>query len=85
MSSILPCKDMRDAVLLNQTQQIFLKPVASVWVSVQLPSELKTTGKSVSTVEVMEKIKSTAGPQEIIGMKVLPFPILFANQVPSRV
>lgn len=71
MSSILPCSDLRDAVLLSEAQGLYLKPLASVWISVQLPAELKrTTGKSVSTWEIMEKIKSAACPDEIVGIKV---------------
>lgn len=70
---------MKDAVLLFQSTnlQLYLKPIASLWISIQLPGGLEKSGKSVSTLEIMEKIKTSARPYEIISMKVLSFPILF--------
>lgn len=71
MSAILPCTDWRDAMVISPSQNFYLKPLASISISVQLPADmLKTAGISVSTRELMEKIKTTAKPDEFIGMKV---------------
>lgn len=71
MSSIVPCLDLRDACLISPSQNLFLKPTASIIISVQLPEDvLKTAGKSISTVELMDRIKSAAKPDDIIGLKV---------------
>lgn len=71
MSAVFPCEDWSDAVIINTSQNLYLKPLACVSISVQLPADmLKTAGKSVSTLEIMDKIKTAAKPDEIIGMKV---------------
>lgn len=71
MNSILPCLDWRDSVALSTSQNLYLKPIACITISVQLPADmLKAAGKSVSTWEIMDKIKAAAKPDDIIGMKV---------------
>uniref|UniRef100_A0A8D9AXV2 A-kinase anchor protein 17A n=1 Tax=Cacopsylla melanoneura TaxID=428564 RepID=A0A8D9AXV2_9HEMI len=63
------CTDTSDAKILSAAYQLFLKPVARLNISVQMP-ELRITGKSVSNTEVMEKIKYWAQPEEFSSLKV---------------
>lgn len=74
MCTIFPCKDVRDGIAINPSMPHFAaKPIASCQVTVELPS-LRTSGyKSVSNWEIMEKIKSQAMPDEILGIKVFAY------------
>lgn len=63
------CTDTSDAKILSAAYQLFLKPVARLNISVQIP-ELKITGKSLSNYEVIEKIKYWAQPEEFSSLKV---------------
>lgn len=70
MASILhKCSDPTEAQELFEPQGLYLKPVAKVCVSVQLP-QLKTPGKSISSWEVMEKIKNCTKPDKFTTLKV---------------
>ena len=51
MAATSVCTDTSDAVELFEQQGLWLKPIARVNVSVQLP-QLKTPGKSISNWEV---------------------------------
>ena len=51
MAATSLCTDTSDAVELFEHQGLWLKPIAKVNVSVQLP-QLKTPGKSISNWEV---------------------------------
>lgn len=69
MSVFHNCSDLSDATLLSSSYALYLKPVARLNVSVQLPV-LKTPGKSISNWEVMEKLRQYAAPEEFTSLKV---------------
>ena len=61
MSVIQTCYDTKDTLDLFKPQGLFLKPIARLNVSVQLP-QLKKSGAKISNWEVMEKVKEMAKP-----------------------
>ncbi|KYN44430.1 A-kinase anchor protein 17A [Trachymyrmex septentrionalis] len=63
------CRDLSDIVPLYPSHALYLKPLAKVNVSVSLP-QLKTPGKTISTWEVMEKIRALILPDEFASLKV---------------
>ncbi|XP_028048643.1 A-kinase anchor protein 17A [Monomorium pharaonis] len=63
------CRDLSDIVPLYPSHALYLKPLAKVNVSVTLP-QLKTPGKTISTWEVMEKIRALILPDEFASLKV---------------
>ncbi|XP_064637629.1 A-kinase anchor protein 17A-like isoform X2 [Lineus longissimus] len=70
MAGTSVCNDTSDAVELFEPQGLYLKPVAKLNVSVQLP-QLKQPGKSISNWEVMEKIKHMIKPEQFINLKII--------------
>ena len=64
------CTDTSEALELFEPQGLYLKPIAKLNVSVQLP-QMKVPGKSISNWEVMEKIKHMVRPQQFIVLKVV--------------
>lgn len=68
-SAFQTCTDTSDAVELFIPQQLYLKPVAKLNVSVQLP-QLKLPGKTISNWEVMEKLKLMVKPIQFTVLKV---------------
>ena len=69
MASIGVCSDTSEAVELCESHGLFLKPVAKLNISVQLP-QLKSPGTSISNWEVMEKLKKMIKPDHFIVLKV---------------
>ncbi|XP_018368494.1 PREDICTED: A-kinase anchor protein 17A isoform X1 [Trachymyrmex cornetzi] len=63
------CRDLSDIIPLYPSHALYLKPLAKVNVSVSLP-QLKTPGKTISTWEVMEKIRALILPDEFTSLKV---------------
>ncbi|XP_076633648.1 uncharacterized protein LOC143347902 isoform X2 [Colletes latitarsis] len=63
------CRDLSDIVPLYTPRALYLKPVAKINVSVNLP-QLKVPGKTISTWEVMEKIRAFILPDEFASLKV---------------
>ncbi|XP_013389923.1 A-kinase anchor protein 17A-like [Lingula anatina] len=63
------CSDTTEAVDLFEPQGLYLKPIARINVSVQLP-QLKSPGKSISNWEVMEKVKGMVKPHQFVTLKV---------------
>ncbi|KYQ48181.1 A-kinase anchor protein 17A [Trachymyrmex zeteki] len=63
------CRDLSDIIPLYPSHALYLKPLAKVNVSVSLP-QLKTPGKTISTWEVMEKIRALILPDEFSSLKV---------------
>ncbi|KZC13044.1 A-kinase anchor protein 17A [Dufourea novaeangliae] len=63
------CRDLSDIVPLYTPRALYLKPVAKINVSVNLP-QLKVPGKTISTWEVMEKIRALILPDEFASLKV---------------
>lgn len=68
-SAFQTCSDTSDAVELFIPQQLYLKPVAKLNISVQLP-QLKLPGKTISNWEVMEKLKTMVKPIQFTVLKV---------------
>lgn len=69
MTSIGVCSDTSDAVELLEAQGLYVKPVAKLNISVQLP-QLKSPGSSISNWEVMEKLKKMIKPDSFLVLKV---------------
>ena len=69
MTSIGVCTDTSEATELFEPQGLFLKPIAKLNISVQLP-QLKTPGASISNWEVMEKLKKMIKPDVFLVLKV---------------
>ena len=63
------CRDLSDIVPLYIPRALYLKPIAKINVSVNLP-QLKVPGKTISTWEVMEKIRAFILPDEFASLKV---------------
>ncbi|XP_071450198.1 A-kinase anchor protein 17A-like [Hetaerina americana] len=63
------CFDTSDAIELFLPQNLYLKPIARLNISVQLPL-LKVPGKSISNWEVMEKVRNIIKPDEFSSLKV---------------
>ncbi|XP_029049189.2 A-kinase anchor protein 17A-like isoform X2 [Osmia bicornis bicornis] len=63
------CRDLSDIVPLYMPRSLYLKPIAKINVSVNLP-QLKVPGKTISTWEVMEKIRAFILPDEFASLKV---------------
>ncbi|XP_049836876.1 A-kinase anchor protein 17A-like isoform X2 [Schistocerca gregaria] len=70
MNVIKICEDMKDAVELFSPQGLYLKPIARLNISVQLPL-MKFTGKTITNSELMDKLKSMIFPDEFITLKVV--------------
>lgn len=69
MTSIGICTDVSEAVELFEPQGLYMKPIAKINISVQLP-QMKTPGKSISNWEVMEKLKKMIKPEQFLLLKV---------------
>ena len=69
MTNPTVCTDVSDAVELNEEYELYLKPIARINVSVQLP-QLKCPGKTISNWEVMEKVKNMIKPHIFTSLKV---------------
>ncbi|KAG8224099.1 hypothetical protein J437_LFUL001793, partial [Ladona fulva] len=63
------CSDTSDVIELFLPQSLYLKPIARLHISVQLP-QLKVPGKSISNWEVMEKVRNIIKPEEFSSLKV---------------
>ena len=70
MAQIGVCGDTTEAVELFEPQCLYLKPVAKLNISTQLP-QLKPPGNSISNWEVMEKLKRLIKPDQFIILKVV--------------
>ncbi|KMQ96883.1 splicing arginine serine-rich 17a [Lasius niger] len=80
------CRDLSDIVPLHPPCLLYLKPLAKVYVSIKLP-ELKTPGKTISTWDVMEKIRALILPDEFTSLKVARSNLKFiwlAGYLPDR-
>lgn len=68
--SLQKCTDTSDAVALEAGLGLYLKPVTKIKISVQLP-KLKIPGQSISTWQVMEKLRSAVRPDQFLSLKAL--------------
>ncbi|KAJ8912284.1 hypothetical protein NQ315_017317 [Exocentrus adspersus] len=72
------CSNTSDIVPLYLPQQLYLKPVARLNISLQLPN-VKKMGKSVSHWEIMEKLRELLKPEEFTVLKVTKTTIEFVR------
>lgn len=77
-SSFGICTDTSEAVELFGPQGLYLKPVARLNISVQLP-QLKSPGSSISNWEVMEKLKKMIKPDQFLVLKVIKSTLEFVR------
>lgn len=68
--SLQKCADISEAVPLEAGLGLYLKPVSKIKISVQLP-KLKEPGQSISTWQVMEKLKAAVRPDQFLSLKAL--------------
>lgn len=71
MSTFQQCDNLTDAVPLFPRRSLYLKPLAKLLISVELPHFKKLIGKSVSTFEVIDKLKELIKPYEFVHTKVV--------------
>jgi len=83
MTSIGVCADTSEAVELLEAQGLYLKPIAKLNISVQLP-QLKSPGSSISNWEVMEKLKKMIKPENFLVLKVLTYCCICANFIANK-
>ena len=69
MSVIQSSHDLKDILDLFKPLGLYLKPIARLNISVQLP-QLKKTGSKISNWEVMERVKEMAKPLTFPVFKV---------------
>lgn len=69
--SLQECNNLSDAEPLFLRLNLYLKPVAKLLVAVELPHFKKLIGKSVSTLEIIDKIKELVKPHEFLHVKVV--------------
>lgn len=67
--NIQVCNSFSDAVPLYLPQQLLLKPVSKINVSIQLPSS-KALGKTISNWELMERMRELIRPDLFSSLKV---------------
>lgn len=77
-SSFGICNDTSDAIELFNPQGLYLKPIARLNISVQLP-QLKSPGSSISNWEVMEKLKKMIKPDQFLVLKVVKSTLEFVR------
>lgn len=63
------CNNTTDIIPLYLPQQLFLKPIAKIQISIHLP-QYKIMGKTVSHWEIREKLKNIINPEEFTILKV---------------
>lgn len=69
MNSFQSCRNTSDAVPLYIPQNLFLKPIARLNISIQLP-QIIPPGKSISNWEIMEKLRVMIKPDQFSILKV---------------
>lgn len=68
MNTFQKCSFVADAVPLYLPQQLYLKPIAQLTITVSLPSKL--VGKTISNWELMEKLRFLIIPDEFSVLRV---------------
>jgi arginine/serine-rich splicing factor 17 len=74
MNQIHPCKDDSELTPLYPSRGLFLKPIARINVSVHYPelkASLSTGAKSVSSWDIMERIKALVAPETFVSLRVV--------------
>ncbi|XP_044739604.1 A-kinase anchor protein 17A [Chrysoperla carnea] len=70
------CRNTSDAIPLYLPQQLYLKPIARMHITVQLPTNIKADN-TVSNWEIMEKLRNMIKPDEFCILKVATSSIEF--------
>lgn len=78
MNAFQSCTNTTDLVPLYIPQQLYLKPIARLNISLQLPS-VKKMGQSISHWEVMDNIRHLVKPDEFTVLKVTKTTIEFVR------
>lgn len=78
MASFGICTDTSEAIELFAPHGLYLKPVAKINISVQLPT-MKVPGQSISNWELMEKLKKMIHPDQFLLLKVLKTTLEFVR------
>lgn len=78
MNAFQSCANTKDLVPLYLPQQLYLKPIARLNISLQLPN-VKKMGKSVSHWEIMDNIRHLVKPDEFTILKVTKTTIEFVR------
>ncbi|XP_042898018.1 A-kinase anchor protein 17A [Parasteatoda tepidariorum] len=68
--SLQTCNDITEAVALESSLGLYLKPISKIKINVQLP-KLKIPGQSISSWNVMEKLKAAIRPDQFMSLKSL--------------
>lgn len=78
MNAFQVCHNTSDLIPFYLPQQLYLKPIARINISLQLPN-VKKLGKSVSHWEIMDKIKMLIRPDEFTVLKVTKTTVEFVR------
>ncbi|CAF0768759.1 unnamed protein product [Didymodactylos carnosus] len=70
MSNLQVCKDLSERSNLYEPLRMYLKPIARLNISMPLPVT-RAPGQTISTWEIMEKIRSLISPDEFIFLRLI--------------
>ncbi|CAF4057888.1 unnamed protein product, partial [Adineta steineri] len=62
MSNISQCKDLSERGDLCESLHMYLKPIARINISVPIPPTMRVAGSTISTWEIMDKIRELILP-----------------------
>ncbi|CAF4508485.1 unnamed protein product, partial [Rotaria magnacalcarata] len=71
MSNIAQCKDFSERVDLCESLHMYLKPIARINISVPIPPTMRVAGATMSTWEIMDKIRELILPDEFVFLRLL--------------
>lgn len=69
MINIQTIENVADCIPLYLPHSLYLKPLAKMQISVALPEKIKT-GKSVSNLEIMDKLSAELKPDKFLVLRV---------------
>lgn len=69
MNTFQTCRNTSDCIPLYIPQNLYLKPIARINISLQLPQIIEP-GKSISNWEIMEKLRAMVKPDEFCILKL---------------
>ncbi|CAF0753067.1 unnamed protein product [Adineta steineri] len=71
MSNISQCKDLSERGDLCESLHMYLKPIARINISVPIPPTMRVAGSTISTWEIMDKIRELILPDEFVFLRLL--------------
>ncbi|CAF2641676.1 unnamed protein product [Rotaria sp. Silwood2] len=71
MSNIIQCKDLSERVDLCEALRMYLKPIARINISVPISPTMRIAGATMSTWEIMDKIRELILPDEFVFLRLL--------------